>query len=904
MEKEDLSLECSTGSKNELLIGSMTVYKPQYKVLLVFPKEDRYYRMLVSALDKLKFKHENVRKTDEVLNALNKNHLIIVDCRYGCSIEIEQLCRSVKSKSTSSMFKMVALTSNRRYRSINRSQNRIPCLIKCSYFKRNHLEENFSVREYLRMGFCRVITETNIIDDVEDELMQIEAEPLANQTRFRSCLALFTAIERTSYSVLIADNQHRIQFANKKFEEETGLKVKDIMGKKMNRYLTPRVPVAKRTDLKTTSGFLPDTQASIEEVSWEHVHQKMRANKEWKGWIKITNPKTTSDKLYTALLLLRCGEKSEDSVYQYILVLQEDYKEQKTKDSANEVVKNTAIVTTTSPIDIPPSSYNRRPSNTSEGDCKHNRANSLAKIQSMAIEAPITQIINLIDRVKHNSQPSVGEVLDQILEILRNSELYTPADLQNKSQDPMVSDLIEGLVTGPAFGHRRSSGGQNVISKSVSGLLSNQQHNLVGIPSIPSDDTLQEEDEPVENEKEKEASWSNSYEKYLQSFESWDYNIFELEKITLKTPLVHVGMHALNKFNVCSVLQCSQNTMHAWLRSIEAKYHASNPYHNSTHAADVLHATAYFLTKDRLQSWMDPHDQAAILLAAIIHDVDHPGRTNAFLINTSDPLALLYNDTAVLEMHHAASAFKFTVNDEKANIFKNMPRDSFLTLRQSMIDMVLATELTKHFEHVNKFISIVTKSNSAVLDQESGCLHQRVSRAPSGANSKETQDLKNLIKRVMIKVADVCNQVKPRQICMEWTRRISEEYSCQSEEELKLGMSPTLPLFERSTCNLPKSQSSFIEWFLIDMCEAWHEFCGIEELVDHLHQNLNYWKFLESIGIKNFDELKASGLAEIPDEQATITSFYDEDNNASSPQEVSFENPSSMEINNITQVDE
>jgi len=903
MEKEDLSLECSTGSKNELLIGSMTVYKPQYKVLLVFPKEDRYYRMLVSALEKLKFKHENVRKTDEVLNALNKNHLIIVDCRYGSSIEIEQLCRSVKSKSTSSMFKMVALTSNRRYRSINRSQNRIPCLIKCSYFKRNHLEENFSVREYLRMGFCRVITETNIIDDVEDELMQIEAEPLANQTR--SCLALFTAIERTSYSVLIADNQHRIQFANKKFEEETGLKVKDIMGKKMNRFLTPRVPVAKRADLKTTAGFLPDTQASIEEVSWEHVHQKMRANKEWKGWIKITNPKTTSDKLYTALLLLRCGEKSEDSVYQYILVLQEDYKEQKIKDSANEVVRNTASsVTTTSPIDIPPSSFNRRPSNTSEGDCKHNRANSLAKIQSMAIEAPITQIINLIDRVKHNSQPSVGEVLDQILEILRNSELYSPADLQNKAQDPMVSDLIEGLVTGPAFGHRRSSGGQNVISKSVSGLLSNQQHNLVGIPSIPSDDTLQEEDEPVENEKEKEASWDNSYDKYLQSFESWDYNIFELERITLKTPLVHVGMHALNKFNVCSVLQCSQNTMHAWLRSIEAKYHASNPYHNSTHAADVLHATAYFLNKDRLQSWMEPHDQAAILLAAIIHDVDHPGRTNAFLINTSDPLALLYNDTAVLEMHHAASAFKFTVNDENANIFKNMPRDSFLTLRQSMIDMVLATELTKHFEHVNKFISIVTKSNSAVLDQESGCLHQRVSRAPSGANSKETQDLKNLIKRVMIKVADVCNQVKPRQICMEWTRRISEEYSCQSEEELKLGMSPTLPLFERSTCNLPKSQSSFIEWFLIDMCEAWHEFCGIEELVDHLHHNLNYWKFLESKGIKNFEELKASGLAEIADEEATITSFYDEDNNANSSQEVSFENPSSVEINNMSQVEE
>lgn len=29
------------------------------------------------------------------------------------------------------------------------------------------------------------------------------------------------------------------------------------------------------------------------------------------------------------------------------------------------------------------------------GDCKHNRANSLAKIQSMAIEAPITQVRKL-----------------------------------------------------------------------------------------------------------------------------------------------------------------------------------------------------------------------------------------------------------------------------------------------------------------------------------------------------------------------------------------------------------------------------------------------------------------------------------------------------------------------------
>ncbi len=62
--------------------------------------------------------------------------------------------------------------------------------------------------------------------------------------------------------------------------------------------------------------------------------------------------------------------------------------------------------------------------------------------------------------------------------------------------------------------------------------------------------------------------------------------------------------------------------------------HVSYSERNATFQVDAI-----------LQSWMEPIDQAAILLAAIIHDVDHPGRTNAFLINTSDPLALMYNDT-------------------------------------------------------------------------------------------------------------------------------------------------------------------------------------------------------------------------------------------------------------------
>lgn len=83
-----------------------------------------------------------------------------------------------------------------------------------------------------------------------------------------------------------------------------------------------------------------------------------------------------------------------------------------------------------------------------------------------------------------------------------------------------------------------------------------------------------------------------------------------------------------------------------------------------------------------LQGSLDQLDEVAALLAATVHDVDHPGRTNSFLCNAGSELAILYNDTAVLESHHAALAFQLTVRDIKCNIFKNMER---YRLRQNTI---------------------------------------------------------------------------------------------------------------------------------------------------------------------------------------------------------------------------
>jgi 3'5'-cyclic nucleotide phosphodiesterase len=51
-----------------------------------------------------------------------------------------------------------------------------------------------------------------------------------------------------------------------------------------------------------------------------------------------------------------------------------------------------------------------------------------------------------------------------------------------------------------------------------------------------------------------------------------------------------------------------------------------------------------FCAISRGQNVLDEVDRMVLIVAAIMHDLDHLGRTNPFLINSQHQLALLYND--------------------------------------------------------------------------------------------------------------------------------------------------------------------------------------------------------------------------------------------------------------------
>ena len=75
-----------------------------------------------------------------------------------------------------------------------------------------------------------------------------------------------------------------------------------------------------------------------------------------------------------------------------------------------------------------------------------------------------------------------------------------------------------------------------------------------------------------------------------------------------------------------------------------------------------------------MKEYCDDLDETSCLIAASMHDLNHPGRNSAFLCNSNAELAYLYNDITVLENHHASLGFKLTMSDDRVNIFKSLDR--------------------------------------------------------------------------------------------------------------------------------------------------------------------------------------------------------------------------------------
>jgi hypothetical protein len=125
----------------------------------------------------------------------------------------------------------------------------------------------------------------------------------------------------------------------------------------------------------------------------------------------------------------------------------------------------------------------------------------------------------------------------------------------------------------------------------------------------------------------------------LDKANEWDFNVFELEKESDGLPLQVLCWHLFMKHNLIEDFNLDQIKFINFIRAIESG-HQENPYHNATHVADVMQSMHCLLTKGGIGKYVGKLEKLAGLFSAIVHDFEHRGFNNDFLIKTVDEWAI------------------------------------------------------------------------------------------------------------------------------------------------------------------------------------------------------------------------------------------------------------------------
>ncbi|XP_072272496.1 3',5'-cyclic-AMP phosphodiesterase 4D isoform X5 [Pyxicephalus adspersus] len=317
-----------------------------------------------------------------------------------------------------------------------------------------------------------------------------------------------------------------------------------------------------------------------------------------------------------------------------------------------------------------------------------------------------------------------------------------------------------------------------------------------------------------------------SLAKELEDVNKWGLNIFKVADFSGNRPLTVVMHTIFQERDLLKTFKIPTDTLITYLMTLEDHYHADVAYHNNIHAADVAQSTHVLLSTPALEAVFTDLEILAAIFASAIHDVDHPGVSNQFLINTNSELALMYNDSSVLENHHLAVGFKL-LQEENCDIFQNLTKKQRQSLRKMVIDIVLATDMSKHMNLLADLKTMVetkkvTSSGVLLLDNY----------------SDRIQVLQN-----MVHCADLSNPTKPLQLYRHWTDRIMEEFFRQGDRERERGMEIS-PMCDKHNASVEKSQVGFIDYIVHPLWETWADLVhpDAQDILDTLEDNREWYQ--------------------------------------------------------------
>ncbi|XP_048201094.1 calcium/calmodulin-dependent 3',5'-cyclic nucleotide phosphodiesterase 1A isoform X1 [Perognathus longimembris pacificus] len=272
----------------------------------------------------------------------------------------------------------------------------------------------------------------------------------------------------------------------------------------------------------------------------------------------------------------------------------------------------------------------------------------------------------------------------------------------------------------------------------------------------------------------------------LKDVDKWSFDVFALNEASGEHSLKFMIYELFTRYDLINRFKIPVSCLISFAEALEVGYSKyRNPYHNLIHAADVTQTVHYVMLHTGIMHWLTELEILAMVFAAAIHDYEHTGTTNNFHIQTRSDVAILYNDRSVLENHHVSAAYRL-MQEEEMNIFVNLSKDDWRDLRNLVIEMVLSTDMSGHFQQIKNIRSSLQQTE--------------------GIDRAKTMSL-------ILHAADISHPAKTWKLHYRWTMALMEEFFLQGDKEAELGL-PFSPLCDRKSTMVAQSQIGFIDFIV------------------------------------------------------------------------------------------
>ena len=172
------------------------------------------------------------------------------------------------------------------------------------------------------------------------------------------------------------------------------------------------------------------------------------------------------------------------------------------------------------------------------------------------------------------------------------------------------------------------------------------------------------------------------------------------------------------------------------------------------------------------------------MLAAICHDLEHPGLSNVYQVNEKTEYAVRYNNESPLENHHLEVARALVTQHELLAALSGPEVDEFWTLVRQCI---LGTDMAKH--------GTMTKELDDFLGAE-------------GADPLANARVLQLGLSILLKCADISNQARPFSVSQTWNDVVYQEFYHEGDLDAKAGARSTRCTTARRTSSPSRRSGS------------------------------------------------------------------------------------------------